>query len=95
MTTQRKLVARALSIDELAYNLENISQDDKKAVEDYTDDEILAEARYVLDLFVNPGQGHINGEALRGEEGPDQKKWARSQVGKLQRFIAAYTKSPA
>ena len=86
----KKILDRAMSIDELAYSLNNISTDDKKALEDYTDAEIIAEAKYVLDLFVNPSQGHINNEALRGDEGPEQAKWARSQVGKLRRLIASF-----
>ncbi len=85
-----KLIKRAMSIDELAYTLENISHDDGKSAADYSDAEIVEEARYVLDLFANPSQGHINNEALNGDDGPDQAKWARSQVGKLRRFIKAF-----
>ena len=56
----RAIIKAALAIDELAYNLENISTDDKRPLEDFSTNEILAEAAYVLDLFVNPSQGHIN-----------------------------------
>lgn len=91
--TLRPIAKRAYGIDELQYNLDNICTDDKKHVNDYSDAELVAEAKYVLDLFVNPSQGHINNDALRGEEGPDQAKWARSQVGKLRRFIAAFDKA--
>ena len=85
------MITAALKIDELAYNLDNISNDDNKALEDYTAAEILAEATYVLDLFVNPAQGHINGEALRGQEGPKQTIWARGQVRKLKAFIKRFS----
>ena len=65
------------------------NDDDKKDVFSYSVEEILEEAKYVLDLFVNPSHGHINNEALCGEEGENQRKWAKSQVSKLRRFIKA------
>jgi hypothetical protein len=80
----------ATKIDELAYNLGNISHDDKKQVTDYSAEEIVSEARYVLGLFINPNEGHINNEALRGDEGPDQRQWARKQVRQLKAFIKKY-----
>jgi hypothetical protein len=80
----------AMKIDELAYNLGNISHDDKKQVTDYSAEEIVSEARYVLGLFINPNEGHINNEALRGDEGPDQRHWARKQVRQLKAFIKKY-----
>ena len=80
----------AMKIDELAYTLNNISQDDKKPITAYTADEVVDEAKYVLDLFINPSQGHINHDALIGEEGPDQQKWANKQVRQLRSFIKKY-----
>ncbi len=80
----------AMKIDELAYTLNNISTDDKKAVADYAASEVIEEAKYVLDLFINPSQGHINHDALIGEEGPDQQKWASKQVRQLRSFIKKY-----
>lgn len=80
----------AMKIDELAYTLNNISTDDKKAVADYAAFEVIEEAKYVLDLFINPSQGHINHDALIGEEGPDQQKWASKQVRQLRSFIKKY-----
>ena len=50
----RAIIKAAMSIDELAYDLENISTDDKKKIEDYTDSEIINEAKHVLGLFVDP-----------------------------------------
>jgi len=85
-----KFLTAALAIDELAYNLENISRDDKRPLEDYTTAEIIAEAAYVLDLFVNPAQGHINHEALTGGEGAEQRSWARGQVRKLTALIKKF-----
>lgn len=86
----RAIVKAAMDIDELAYTLDNISNDEKVAVDSYSDAQIVSEAKYVLDLFINPAQCHINGEALRGDEGPEQKRWAQSQVRKLKSFIKKY-----
>jgi len=86
----RAIIKSALKIDELAYTLDNISNDDKKKVEDYTDNEIVYEAEYVLDLFTNPNESHWNAEDLRGENGTKQQKWARVEVRKLQTFIKKY-----
>jgi hypothetical protein len=86
----REIVKSAMAIDELAYSLDNISIDDKVAVDSYPDEQIVKEAKYVLDLFVNPSQGHINNEALMGDEGPQQQVWARKQVRQLKAFIKKY-----
>jgi hypothetical protein len=87
----RAIAEAAMAIDELAYNLDNISTDQRIDVESLPDAEIVSEARYVLDLFVNPTQGHINGQAYRGEEGTEQRQWARMQVKKLKSFIKKYS----
>jgi hypothetical protein len=87
----RAIIKSAMSISELAYTLDNISTDDKKKVEDYTDAEILHEAKYVLGLFTNPHESHWNAEDLRGENGPEQQKWAKAEVRKLKAFIKKYS----
>jgi len=87
----RAIIKAALAIDELAYDLENISADDKKQIEDYTDVEIVKEAEYVLSLFVDPNETHWNAEDLRGENGPKQKVWATGQVRKLKALIKKFT----
>ena len=86
----RQIVKSALAIDELAYTLNNIAHDDKVNVDTYSDHQIMIEAKYVLDLFLNPSQGHINHEALLGDEGPEQEAWAKQQVKKLKAFIKQY-----
>ena len=86
----RKTVKDALAIDELAYTLNNIANDDKVTVDTYSDHQIVIEAKYVLDLFLNPNQGHINHDALLGDEGPDQEVWAKAQVKKIKAFIKKY-----
>ena len=79
-----------MQISELAYSLENISTDDKRDIDSYTDQEILDEAGYVLGLFTNPNETHWNAEDLRGENGESQQKWARAEVRKLVAFIKKY-----
>jgi len=87
---KQAVLKAALDIDELAYGLEIISSDDKKPVEDYTQAEIVEEARYVLEKFHDELGGHWNNEDLRGENGPAQQKWARGEVRKLKAFIKKY-----
>ena len=79
-----------MQISELAYSLENISTDDKRDIDSYTDQEILDEAGYVLGLFTDPNETHWNAEDLRGENGESQQKWARAEVRKLVAFIKKY-----
>lgn len=86
----RAIVKSAMQISELAYSLENISTDDKRDIDSYTDQEILDEAGYVLGLFTNPNETHWNAEDLRGENGEEQQKWARAEVRKLVAFIKTY-----
>jgi hypothetical protein len=86
----RAIVKSAMQISELAYSLENISTDDKRDIDSYTDQEILDEAGYVLGLFTDPNETHWNAEDLRGENGEEQQKWARAEIRKLIAFIKKY-----
>ncbi len=89
----RQIIKDALKIDELAYNLDNISTDDKVKIEDIPDDEVIGEAVYVLNLFFEPG--HINNTALVGEpDGDYNRKWALSEIRKLRAFLKKYRKAP-
>jgi hypothetical protein len=87
----RAIIKSAMAISELAYDLDNISTDDKKKIEDYSDEEILREARYVLGLFTDPDETHWNAEDLRGDNGAEQQKWARGEVRMLKAFIKKYS----
>jgi len=86
----RTIVKAAMSIDELANDLQQISKDDKKEINDYTDAEIVHEAKYILSCFHE--DGHLNHEDYIGENGADQRKWAVSQVKKLNTFIKKFDK---
>jgi hypothetical protein len=87
----RTIVKSAMAIDELANTLQQISRDDNKAVNDYSDVEIVHEAKYVLSCFHEAG--HLNNEDFTGENGPEQRKWAVAQVRKLNSFINKFNKS--
>jgi hypothetical protein len=87
----RAIIKSAMAISELSNSLDNISADDKKQIQDYTDAEILHEAKYVLGLFTDPNETHWNAEDLRGENGASQQKWAKAEVRKLQAFIKKYS----
>jgi len=87
----KSILQAARAIDELRYDLENIALDDKKEIDQYTDKEILAEAKHVLEMFVNGTNPHWNYEDLQGENGPEQQKWARGEVRKLKALIKKYS----
>jgi hypothetical protein len=82
------ILKSAMAIDELANNLQQIAQDDKKNVEDYTAEQIVHEAKYVLSCFHE--DGHLNNEDYIGENGPDQQKWAKGEVKKLNALIKKF-----
>jgi hypothetical protein len=86
----RATIKAAMKINELAYDLENIASDDKKQIEDYTDSEILHEAKHVLGMFLEGVNPHWNHDDLIGENGPKQQAWARGEVRKLKAFIKKY-----
>jgi|DEB0MinimDraft_3_1074331.scaffolds.fasta_scaffold104301_2 DNA primase len=86
----RAILKAASKINELSYTLDNISADDGKEWDDYTDAEIVDEAEYVLHTFYE--DGHYNGQALSGEneDGEYDQKWARGEVRKLKSLIKKY-----
>ena len=84
----RSIIKSAMSIDELANTLQQISQDDKKEINDYTDAQIVHEAKYVLSCYHE--SGHLNNEDYIGENGEEFQKDARDQVKKLNAFIKKF-----
>jgi len=77
----------ALNSLELYYSMQNISTDDGKEIEDYTPQEIIAEARYVLSCFYEGG--HLNNEWLNSHIKEDRKS-AQQEVKALKSFIKKY-----
>ena len=77
----------AIKIGELQYTLDNISADDCKALTEYTQAEIVNEAKYVLSCFFE--NGHMNNAWLNGEDGDSAE--AIQQVKQLEKFIKKWT----
>lgn len=88
--TLKKFHKEAKGIHELGISLDNISHDDKKDIADYTQQEVVAEAKYVLSTFYEGG--HCNNDEL-GDEDQEVRRFARKQVGQLKRFIKRYSKA--
>jgi hypothetical protein len=86
----RAIIKAALAIRELHQTLLNISDDDGKEIEDYTDAEIVAEAEYVLSTYFE--NGHFNYDLLIGEFSPGEQRIAKQDVRKLRSLIAKYKK---
>jgi hypothetical protein len=74
----------ALKSLELYYSMQNISTDDGKEIEDYTPQEVIAEARYVLSCFYEGGP--LNNEWLNSDN-KDERKDAQREVRALKSFI--------
>lgn len=84
-TYQKRFWADVFEIDELIKTMEDISNDDKRPLESYTQREVTLEAEYVLSTFFE--SGHINNSSYIGEHGEDEYHWAVSEVNKLKAFI--------
>ena len=82
-----KFWSSVFDIDELNVSLENISTDDKREIKSYSVAEVVKEAEYVLELFLDGTAPHWNNQDLTGENGMEQQKWARSEVKKLKALI--------
>jgi len=82
-----KILKDALKIRELQVSLENISTDDKRDINSYTDKEIRAEAVYVRSLYSEGGT--MCREELDGEYGAEEQRKARKAVRDLDKLIAS------
>jgi len=86
MATKRILKA-AEKIHELQNSLENISTDDGKEISDYTDEEIVKEAVYVLSCFEE--SGHSFCESLYSDD-KTVRDDAMRQYKALQAFVVTF-----
>jgi len=84
----KEILKAAQNSYELWTTLENISSDDKKKIEEYTDREIVHEAEYVLSTFFEGG--HANNDELIGEYEWSDPVQARKEVRALRRLIKKY-----
>ena len=77
----------AFKSDELYISLETIATDDGKDIKDYTLQEVLNEARYVLSCFYEGG--HCNNDWLNSDD-KNERKGALKEVKALKSFINKY-----
>ena len=85
MKTKSTVLEAAFKIRELAESLENISKDDKRDINTYTEQEIRAEAAYVRSLYSEGGA--MCREELDGEHGVEEQRIARKSVKALDKLI--------
>ena len=85
----RKIVQDMLKCNELYHVFINIlCVDDQKDVNDYTDDEIIAEAKYQLDMYFESGTA--NSDMLNGEYSRGEQRQAEKEVAQIRKFLAKY-----
>ena len=84
----RAIVKTAATIRELHQSLLNISSDDNKEIDDYSDNEIVNEAKYVLSTYFE--SGHINNDMFNGEYGAKEQRLAMQDIRKMKVLIAKY-----
>lgn len=86
----KSILKDAFTSDELEQHLTDvIATDDKCAVEDLADKLIVSEAKYVLDKFVGNG-GFEQADDYTGDNGPEQKVWAKKNVASIRKFLKKY-----
>jgi hypothetical protein len=86
----KQILKDAFKSDELEQHLTDvIAVDEKCAVDDLTDKLIVNEAKYVLDKFVGNG-GFEQAEDYAGDNGQEQKAWAKKNVSAIRKFLKKY-----
>ena len=86
----RQIVKDLLACDELRWQFtEIIGVDDKKQPEDYTDEEIIAEAKYVKAKYTDGSQNWTHYEMLHGEDPEDREK-AKRELKEIEKFLKKY-----
>jgi hypothetical protein len=87
----KQITKDALNIPEFSHVLCNvIGVDDNKKPEEYSDRELISEAKYILSCFNE--RGHLLNDLLNGEDGPEEQKYATDNVMLLRKFIEKYKK---
>lgn len=75
---------RAMAIPELATSLEVIAEDDGKELTELTVEEMVEEARYVLDCFYE--SGHALNDDLHDDD-PHIRRTAQRNAQRIAKFI--------
>ena len=92
MKQNRQIVKDLLKCDELDYQfIRVICIDDSKEVWEYTDQEIIEEAKYVKTKY-EAGNGWIHYDMISGEDGREAQKVARKEYNQVKRFIKKWEK---
>ena len=87
----KKILKDAFASDELQQHLTDvIAVDEKCEVEELADQLIIDEAKYVLEKFVG-NTGFEQASDFSGDNGPEQKEWARKDVAAIRKFLKKYT----
>jgi hypothetical protein len=91
----RAIVKAALAIPEMKFAFECICADDNKTPSDYTDKEIIEEAKYRLSTYFE--DGHMNNDMRTGDNcshddltGEQAQKIANKDIRMLQAFLKKY-----
>ena len=83
----RKIVRDMLKCNELNHVFINIlCVDDQKDVNDYSDEEIIAEAKYQLSLYFENGTS--NNHMLTGEYGAQDQRIAKKEMTQIKKFLS-------
>lgn len=91
-TQQRPIVKDLLKCHELSYHFEHvIGVDDKKTPDQYTDEEIIAEALFVLERY-DPSQGWTQGEEITSDD-PQIRQNAITERNQIRSFLKKWAKT--
>lgn len=86
----KPILKDAFKSDELQQHLTDVIAVDEKCEVVYLSDKlILSEAKYVLDKFVG-NTGFEQADDYCGDNGPEQKEWARKNVAAIRKFLKKY-----
>ena len=85
----REIVRDLLRCDELAHVfINNLCVDDSKDINDYTDQELVAEAKYQLGMYYE--NGTTNNDMLMGVYTREEQIKAQKEVRQIKRFLSKY-----
>ena len=88
---ETEIIKDMWKVDELIISFRNVlCLDDNKELEDYSNEEILYEANYILECYYE--SGHNNNFMLIGEYGKEEKATANKEVKQLRKFINKWEK---
>lgn len=85
----RKIVKDMLKCGELCHVFNNqLCVDDQKTPDEYSDQDIIDEAKYQLSLYYESGT--TNNEMFTGEWSAEEQAQAKREVQQIKRFLAKY-----